>query len=175
MLVVVQRPVVHQLQRALDIATQEMADRELRGAERGKVLERVHGLLETIRTVGRHVVRQAHADEAAVEAWGEGTQQLQRRFITQRQYRVQAFADAGHALHHRQLRQAGPGQLQERLGIELGIDRGHFGGDVMEAFGVEDFLQGGGGLVGSHLGSLEFVVYPVHRVIVLREQARSHI
>jgi hypothetical protein len=68
---------------------------------------------------------------------------------------MQAFADAGHALHHRQIRQAGLGQFQEALRIELRIDRRHLGGDVLEAFGVEDFLEGRGGLVGSHCKFLD--------------------
>ncbi|MNN31633.1 hypothetical protein D3C81_1453280 [compost metagenome] len=100
MFVGVQRPVMHQLQRALQIGAQEMADGEFRGAERGEVLERLHRQFEPVRAIGRHVLRQAHADKAAVQARGEGAQEPQRRFITGWQYRVQAFADAGHALHH---------------------------------------------------------------------------
>ncbi|MNY40308.1 hypothetical protein D3C86_1750440 [compost metagenome] len=86
---------------------------------------------------------------------------------------MQALADPGHALHDAELCQAGLGQLQEAPGLEWRIDRGHFAGDVLEALGVEDFLEGRRLLV-SHGGSLAIVVDPSHRVIVHREQARSH-
>ncbi|MCY1237609.1 hypothetical protein D9M72_503130 [compost metagenome] len=110
-------------------------------------------MIERMGAVAGDKVRQAHADEAAVQARGEGAQYLQRRFIVQRQHRVQAFADPGHALHDTEVCQAGLGKLQKALGFECRIDRGHLGGDVTEALGVEDFLEGGGRLV-SHGGFL---------------------
>ncbi|MNF99784.1 hypothetical protein D3C84_826990 [compost metagenome] len=63
---------------------------------------------------------------------------------------MQRFADPGHALHDRQLGQSVVGQFEEGFGVEVGVDRGHLGGNVLEALGVEDFLQGGGGLVNGH-------------------------
>ncbi|MNI14031.1 hypothetical protein D3C73_672810 [compost metagenome] len=127
-----------------------MAYGELGGAEGREVLQRLHGLLEGVAAISGDVVRQRDRDEAAVEAWGEGAQYVERVFVTQWQRGVQAFADPGHALHDRQLGQAFIGHFQEGGSVEIGVNRARLGGDVLEALGVEDFLEGRGGLVGCH-------------------------
>ncbi|MNL60359.1 hypothetical protein D3C87_1841590 [compost metagenome] len=68
---------------------------------------------------------------------------------------MQALADPGHALHDRQVLEAFVGQFQEGLGVERGVDGGHFGGDVLQTLGVEDFFQGGRGLISSHFRFLD--------------------
>ena len=73
MVVFVSCPVVHQFQRALQVAAQEVADGEFGGAEGGEVLQGLHRVVERMRAVACDVVRQAHADEAAVQARGEFT------------------------------------------------------------------------------------------------------
>jgi len=138
--VLVLGPVVHEFQRAFEVATQEVADGEFRGAEGGEVFQCLHGGIEGVAAVAGDVVRQAHADESAVEAGGEFAQDFEGIFVVQRQHGVQAFADAGHALHHRQFRQPLVGVLEKRLGLERRVHGAHFAGDVLQAFGVEDFL-----------------------------------
>ncbi|MNP77345.1 hypothetical protein D3C76_1747540 [compost metagenome] len=89
MFVFIQRPIVHHGQRALEVTAQKIADREFSRAECGEVFERSHGRLESMGAVSCDVMRQRDADEAAVQARGEGAQYLQRLIKTQRQYGVQ--------------------------------------------------------------------------------------
>jgi hypothetical protein len=103
---------------------------------------------EVVAPVTGHIVRQEQADKPAVEARGEGVKQRERLRIIQRDHRMQALTDPRHALHHRQLAQTGLGVLEKTLGVERRVHRRHLGGDVLQAFDVEDFFEGRGALVG---------------------------
>ncbi|MCY1382584.1 hypothetical protein D9M69_706190 [compost metagenome] len=67
MFVFVAGPVRHQRKRPREVAAQKVANRKLRRAEPGEVLERLHGEVEFIRAIGRDILRKDHADESAVQ------------------------------------------------------------------------------------------------------------
>ena len=116
-----------------------------------EIFERGHGALEVAQAITCHVMRQEQADKSAVQARGQGVKQFEALCIVQRDHRVQAFADPRHPLHHRQLGQPGLGMPEKALGVERRVHRRHFAGDVVQAFEVEDILEGRGALVGHRL------------------------
>ncbi len=93
-------------------------------------------------------MRQEQADKPTVQTRGEGVKQLEGLRIIQGDDGVEAFADPRHALHHRQLGKPRLGMLEKPLGVERRVHRRHFAGDVLQAFDVEDFLEGWGALLG---------------------------
>lgn len=148
MFVVVQRPLLHHRQRALQILEQKSPHGKLGRAKGGEVLERRHRALEIIQAVAGHIVPEEQADKTTVQARGQGIQKLEGLCIVQGDHRVQAFTDAGHALHHRQPGKVLAGVLEKPPGIERRVHRAHLIGDVLQALEVEDFLEGRGALVG---------------------------